>query len=54
MRPIDLRSDAVSKSAEEMRRAVYRAEVQDEICGNDPTFTHCSRGIEAAVAAAGT
>ncbi len=34
---IDLRSDTVTKPTEEMREAMYRAEVGDDVSGEDPT-----------------
>jgi threonine aldolase len=34
---IDLRSDTVTKPTEEMRRAMYEAEVGDDVYGEDPT-----------------
>lgn len=34
---IDLRSDTVTKPTEEMRRAMYQAEVGDDVYGEDPT-----------------
>ena len=34
---IDLRSDTVTKPTEEMRRAMYNAEVGDDVLGEDPT-----------------
>jgi threonine aldolase len=37
MHPIDLRSDTVTKPTEEMRRAMYDAEVGDDVYGDDPT-----------------
>jgi threonine aldolase len=37
MKPIDLRSDTVTKPTEEMRQAMYRAEVGDDVYGDDPT-----------------
>jgi threonine aldolase len=36
-RPIDLRSDTVTKPTERMRRAMYEAEVGDDWYGDDPT-----------------
>ncbi|MBM7584059.1 threonine aldolase [Bacillus pakistanensis] len=36
---IDLRSDTVTKPTEEMRRALYEAEVGDDVYGEDPTVT---------------
>lgn len=35
--PIDLRSDTVSRPGEAMRRAMYEAEVGDDVFGDDPT-----------------
>lgn len=37
MRPIDLRSDTVTQPTPEMREAMYRAEVGDDVFGEDPT-----------------
>lgn len=37
MKPIDLRSDTVTKPTEEMRKAMYGAEVGDDVFGDDPT-----------------
>lgn len=37
MKPIDLRSDTVTKPTEEMRQAMYDAEVGDDVYGDDPT-----------------
>ncbi|UYN90367.1 MAG: low-specificity L-threonine aldolase [Anaerolineales bacterium] len=37
MTPIDLRSDTVTKPTEEMREAMARAEVGDDVYGEDPT-----------------
>ncbi len=37
MRAIDLRSDTVTKPTPEMRRAMYEAEVGDDVYGEDPT-----------------
>lgn len=34
---IDLRSDTVTKPTEDMRKAMYRAEVGDDVYGEDPT-----------------
>lgn len=34
---IDIRSDTVTKPSEEMRRAMYKAEVGDDVLGDDPT-----------------
>ena len=35
--PIDFKSDTVTKPSEEMRRAMYEAEVGDDVYGEDPT-----------------
>lgn len=37
MRMIDFRSDTITKPTEEMRRAMYEAEVGDDVYGEDPT-----------------
>lgn len=37
MNYIDVRSDTVTKPTEEMRRAMYEAEVGDDVIGDDPT-----------------
>ncbi len=37
MRIVDLRSDTVTKPTPEMREAMYRAEVGDDVYGEDPT-----------------
>lgn len=37
MKPIDLRSDTVTKPTPAMRRAMYEAEVGDDVLGDDPT-----------------
>jgi threonine aldolase len=37
MEVIDLRSDTVTKPTEEMRQAMYRAEVGDDVYRDDPT-----------------
>lgn len=37
MKVIDIRSDTVTKPTEEMRMAMYKAEVGDDVCGDDPT-----------------
>ncbi|MGD1147803.1 MAG: low-specificity L-threonine aldolase [Thermoanaerobaculaceae bacterium] len=37
MRPIDLRSDTVTRPSAEMRRAMAEAEVGDDVFGDDPT-----------------
>lgn len=40
---IDLRSDTVTKPTEEMRRAMYNAEVGDDVFGEDPTVNELER-----------
>lgn len=37
MFPVDLKSDTVTKPSEEMRKAMYTAEVGDDVYGEDPT-----------------
>ena len=37
MKYIDVRSDTVTRPTEEMRRAMYEAEVGDDVIGDDPT-----------------
>ena len=37
MQPIDLRSDTVTRPTPEMRAAIARAEVGDDVYGEDPT-----------------
>jgi threonine aldolase len=37
MKPIDLRSDTVTKPTPAMREAMARAEVGDDVFGDDPT-----------------
>ncbi|MGH2897479.1 MAG: beta-eliminating lyase-related protein, partial [Solirubrobacteraceae bacterium] len=37
MKPIDLRSDTVTKPSAAMREAMARAEVGDDVYGEDPT-----------------
>jgi threonine aldolase len=37
MQPVDLRSDTVTRPSEGMRRAMYDAEVGDDVFGEDPT-----------------
>ena len=37
MKRIDLRSDTVTQPTSEMREAMYRAEVGDDVYGEDPT-----------------
>ncbi len=40
MRPIDLRSDTVTRPTAAMRRAMFEAEVGDDVYGEDPTGNH--------------
>lgn len=37
MKPIDFRSDTITRPSPEMRRAMYEAEVGDDVLGDDPT-----------------
>ena len=37
MKPIDFRSDTVTKPTPAMRRAIAEAEVGDDVYGEDPT-----------------
>ena len=37
MKTIDLRSDTVTRPSAEMRRAMFEAEVGDDVLGDDPT-----------------
>ena len=54
-RIVDLRSDTVTKPTQEMREAMYRAEVGDDVYGDDPTVNRLEEiaaakvGKEAAV-----
>jgi threonine aldolase len=43
MNMIDLRSDTVTKPTDEMRRAMYEAEVGDDVYGEDPTINKLER-----------
>src|SRR5947199_1690539 len=47
-RPVDLRSDTVTKPTPAMRRVMYEAEVGDDVYGEDPTV----RTLEEAAAEA--
>jgi threonine aldolase len=38
MKLIDLRSDTVTQPTDQMREAMYRAEVGDDVYGEDPTI----------------
>ena len=37
---VDLRSDTVTHPSPEMRKAMYEAEVGDDVYGDDPTVNH--------------
>jgi threonine aldolase len=41
--PIDLRSDTVTKPSPEMRRAMFEAEVGDDVYGEDPTINRLEK-----------
>jgi threonine aldolase len=47
MRPVDLRSDTVTKPTESMRRAMAEAEVGDDVWGDDPTVIELEREVAA-------
>ncbi|HEU0195299.1 MAG TPA: GntG family PLP-dependent aldolase [Gaiellales bacterium] len=47
MRPIDLRSDTVTRPTPEMRRAMAEAEVGDDVWGDDPTVIELEREVAA-------
>src|SRR3569832_890507 len=53
--PVDLRSDTVTRPTPEMREAMARAEVGDDVYGEDPTVTELQErvadlfGMEAAL-----
>lgn len=55
MFPVDLKSDTVTKPSPEMRRAMYEAEVGDDVYGEDPTVVRLEEaaagilGMEAAL-----
>ena len=42
---IDLRSDTVTKPTPEMRRAIFEAEVGDDVYGEDPTLNQLEREV---------
>lgn len=42
-KPIDLRSDTVTKPSPEMRKAIYEAEVGDDVFKEDPTINELER-----------
>ena len=37
MKTIDMRSDTITRPSPDMRRAMYEAEVGDDVLGDDPT-----------------
>lgn len=43
MKMIDLRSDTVTKPTDEMRNAMFKAEVGDDVYGDDPTVNELER-----------
>ncbi len=45
MHPIDLRSDTVTRPTPEMRRAMYEAEVGDDVFGDDPTVNRLQERV---------
>ncbi|MDX2012410.1 MAG: low-specificity L-threonine aldolase [Myxococcaceae bacterium] len=45
MRPIDLRSDTVTRPTAGMRRAMAEAEVGDDVWGDDPTVQRLERSV---------
>lgn len=45
MRPIDLRSDTVTRPSEGMRTAMYEAEVGDDVYGEDPTVNRLQERV---------
>ena len=47
MRPIDLRSDTVTRPTPEMRRVMAEAEVGDDVWGDDPTVIELEREVAA-------
>lgn len=47
MRPIDLRSDTVTRPTPDMRRAIAEAEVGDDVWGDDPTVIELEREVAA-------
>jgi threonine aldolase len=49
MRPIDLRSDTVTHPTPAMREAMYRAEVGDDVYGEDPTVNQLQERVAALV-----
>ena len=47
MRPVDLRSDTVTRPTQAMRRAMAEAEVGDDVWGDDPTVIELEREVAA-------
>jgi threonine aldolase len=47
MKPVDLRSDTVTRPTEAMRRAMAEAEVGDDVWGDDPTVIALEREVAA-------
>lgn len=47
MELIDLRSDTVTKPTPDMRRAIFDAEVGDDVLGDDPTVKELERSVAA-------
>jgi threonine aldolase len=45
LRIVDLRSDTVTKPSPEMRRAIYEAEVGDDVFGDDPTVIRLQKRV---------
>jgi threonine aldolase len=45
MRTVDLRSDTVTKPTPDMRRAMFEAEVGDDVWGDDPTVIELEREV---------
>jgi len=43
MKVIDLRSDTITLPTEEMRRAMYEADVGDDVYGEDPTVNQLEK-----------
>ena len=47
MTPIDLRSDTITRPSEGMRTAMYKAEVGDDVYGEDPTVNRLQERVAA-------
>lgn len=43
MKPYDLRSDTITRPCKEMRKAMYRAEVGDDVYGEDPSVNELQK-----------